>query len=192
MLGAVGDFFGVGRIDVGIIEQAGEKFCAEHARGGAIDGSFGDRAVVHLLNETGKGVRKRQLDVHAGVESHARGGVFIRDDVMDANEFHDAEIIGDDDAVESPLVAQNVGKQMLVAVRRDAVDFVVGGHHGVDVGFFDGGFERLQPIFADDALGIVSGGDVGAAFGLAVHGEVFRSSHDVRFVDAGAIALKAL
>src|SRR5580704_12882514 len=170
MFGAVGDFFCVGGIDVGIIEKAGEKFCAEDARSSAIDGRFGDGAVVHLLNEAGKGAGKRQLDVHASVESHARGGIFVRDDVMDANEFHDAEIIGDDDAVESPLVAENIGQKMLVAVGRDAVDFVIGGHHGVDVSFFYGGFERLQPVFADDALGIIAGGDVGAAFGLAVHG----------------------
>src|ERR1700684_19450 len=168
MFGAVRDFFGVGGIDIGIVKKSGEKFCTEHARGGAMDGAFGNRAVVHLLNETGIGIRKRQLDVHAGVESHARGGILISRDVMDANEFHDAEIIGDNDAVESPLLAENVGKQVLVAVGRDAVDFVIGGHHGVNVCFFDGGFKRFQPIFADDALGIVSGGDVGAAFGLAV------------------------
>ena len=80
---------------------------------------------------------------------------------------------------------------MFVAVIGDAVDFVVRGHHGRDVGFLDGGFERFQPILADDAFGVERGADVGATFGLAVYGEMFRGSHDVRFVEAGAGALVA-
>ena len=128
MLGTVRDFFGVVRIDIRIVEQPGEKFCAEHVRDGAINGSFGDRAVVHLLHETGIGVGKGNSMSTPASRAMRAAASLIRDDVVDANEFGDAEIIGDDDAVESPLVAQNVGKQMFVAVRRDAVDFVVGGH----------------------------------------------------------------
>src|SRR5260370_2344508 len=101
MFGAVSDFFSVGGIDVGIIEKAGEKFGAQHARGSAIDSSLGDCAVVHLLNETGIGVRKRQLDVHSGVESYARGRFLILDHVMESNEFGDADITSHNDAAES-------------------------------------------------------------------------------------------
>ncbi len=79
---------------------------------------------------------------------------------------------------------------MFVAVIGDAVDFVVARHHGGDVRFFHGGFERLEPVFADHAFGVERGADVGAAFGLAVDGEMFCGRHDVRFVEARVGALK--
>ena len=127
-----------------------------------------------------------KLDIDAGFERDARGFFLIRDDVMDGAEFLRAEIVGRDHAGKSPLAAQDVEHQMFVAVIGDAVDFVVARHHGGDVRFFHGGFERLEPIFADDAFGIERGADVGAAFGLAVDGEMFRGGEDVRFVERGA------
>ena len=110
MFGAVGDFFGVGGIDIGIIEKAGEKFCAEHARDGAIDRRLRrpcrcapaerDRPIGVWRRATRCPRRRREPCARRLPYSRRRDGR--------ANEFGDAEIIGDDDAVESPLVAQNV------------------------------------------------------------------------------------
>ena len=58
--------------------------------------------------------------------------------------------------------------------------------------FLDGRLERLQPIFANDALGIVGGGDVGTGFGLAVHGEVFRRAMTCALSIAGAVRPESL
>src|SRR4030095_2915092 len=44
-------------------------------------------------------------------------------------ELLDAKVVRDDDAVESPLTAQNVCEQPAFRVRRHAVDLVVAWHH---------------------------------------------------------------
>ena len=102
-----------------------------------------------------------------------------------------AKIVGRYQSLESPFVSQDVQEQVLVTVRWDSVDFVIGGHHRGYVRFLDGGFERLQPVFTDGAFGIVRGTYVGAAFGLAVNGEMLCGGHHVGFVDARAGSLIA-
>src|SRR3984957_5248279 len=188
----VGDCFGVGGIDIGIVEKSGQEFFAGMGCYGAIDRGFGDFALLHLVDQRGVGIREGELDVDAGVQCESRGGFLGADDVVNPDELGDAEIVGDEHAAKTPLMAKNVDQQVFVAVRRDAVDFVVRGHDTLDMGFFYGGFERFQPVFADDALGVVAGRHVGAAFGLAVDGEVFGGGQDVGLVDPRSRSLKAL
>jgi hypothetical protein len=59
------------------------------------------------------------------------------------------------------------------------------------MGFSYGGFEGFQPVFANDALGVVTGRHVGAAFGLAVDGKMFGGGQDVGLVDERSRSLKA-
>src|ERR1700675_1028749 len=106
---------------------------------GAIDRGFGDFAFLHLFDQRGISVREGELDVDAGVQRESRGGFLGADDVMNPDELGDAEIVGDEDAVETPLMAKNVDQEVFVAVRRDAVDFVVRGHDALDMGFSYGG-----------------------------------------------------
>src|SRR5271163_470502 len=81
---------------------------------------------------------------------------------------------------------------MFVAVRWNPVHFVVRSHDGLYMAFFHRGFKRLQPILAYHALGIIGGPNVGPAFGLTMHGKVFRGRHHMRLVDTRPISLKSL
>ncbi len=65
MLWRVGYFFGVGRVDVGVVEEAGGELSAQDARNGAIDLSFRHSSLVYLLDETRKGVCERQFYVYS-------------------------------------------------------------------------------------------------------------------------------
>src|SRR5580700_6104453 len=102
-----------------------------------------------------------------------------------------AKIVGGYQTLESPFLAQDVLEQVLVTVRWDSVDFVVGGHHRGYVRFLDSGFEWRQPVFADGAFGIICGTYVGAPFGLAMNREMLCGGHHVRFVNARAGSLIA-
>ena len=60
--------------------------------------------------------------------------------------------IGDDHAVKAPFVAQNLLQQMLVFVRVDAVDLVVGGHDGQRLGLTYCDFKTGQIQFTHGAF----------------------------------------
>src|ERR1700690_2323667 len=80
---------------------------------------------------------------------------------------------------------------MFVTVRRNAINFVIRRHDTGGVRFLNGGLERLEEIFANDAFRIVAGGNVGATFGLAVNGKMFGGCHHVSVVNERAVTLKA-
>src|SRR5262245_6910924 len=67
----------------------------------------------------------------------------------------------------------------MTAVRWDAVYFIVRGHDAHHARFFHRGFEGRQEDLAQDALRNIYRGNVRAAFGLAVSGEMLGSRHDV-------------
>jgi hypothetical protein len=52
-------------------------------------------------------------------------------------------------AVEAPLVAQDLGQQLVVHVVRNAVPLVVGGHERVGVGHLDGHLEGIEVVRAE-------------------------------------------
>ena len=60
--------------------------------------------------------------------------------------------IGDDHAVKAPFVAQNLLQQMLIFVRVDAVDLVVGGHDGQRLGLTYCDFKTGQIQFTHGAF----------------------------------------
>src|SRR5580700_9550014 len=103
----------------------------------------------------------------------------------------DAEIIRNQEPVEAPLVSQNVIEQMLVAVRWDTVNLVVGSHHASNVTLLHRVLEGSEKVLADYALGIAPRRNIRAAFGLAVYSEMFRSGHHVSFVEERLVSLQA-
>src|ERR1043166_4460626 len=100
------------------------------------------------------------------------------------------KVVGDDHTLESPLMAQHVIEEVPVSVRGDSIHLVVGRHEAGSVGLLNGGLERFEEVFANDTLRVIAWRNVGAAFGLAMHGEVFSRGHDVRLVDGRAVTLK--
>src|SRR5579883_3435216 len=191
MLGTVGDFFGVGGGHEGSIKKAGEELHAENTCDGAVNLRFGDLALMYRFDEARIGGEEREFDIHAGVEGKAGSGGVVPNEVMDGAEFGDAEVVGGDGALKTPLAAKDVAEEMAVAMGGNAVNFVVGGHDVRDVALFDGDFERTEEIIADHALGVVAGTDVGAGLGLAVNREVLGGGGDVGFVDGRAGALES-
>ena len=63
-----------------------------------------------------------------------------------------AEPVADDEAVEAPLVAQQLGQQPVVLAAERAVEAVVAGHDHAHVGPADGGLERDEVQLAQRAF----------------------------------------
>ena len=155
--GDIGYFFRVSRIDVRILEQAGLKFHSENARDGTIHNRFRDFALMDLLDQARIAGYEGQLHIDAGVERVAGGRFVVAHDVMNGSQLADPEVVGHDRAIKAPFVTQDSIDQPFVAVRRNSVHLIIGRHHRSDVRLVHGGFERPQPIFSDDALGIIAG-----------------------------------
>jgi len=56
-------------------------------------------------------------------------------------EFPDGEVIGHDEALETPFVAEDVPEEPLIGMRGDAVDFVIGSHDAQRAAFLYARFE---------------------------------------------------
>ena len=190
-LRTVGDLLSLLGIDKWVLEQASQKFGPQHARDRAIDHRFGNASFFDVLSEKVKRVGEGQLDVNPGFQRHLGGFLVASDHVMQVLQIGDAEVVGDQDSVESPFLAKNVVEQMLIGVRRNAVDFVVGGHHAAGVTFFGGCFKRLEKILPDYTLRVVARRHVGSALRLSMHGEVLFGGKHVRFIEKRALPLKS-
>ena len=81
-----------------------------------------------------------QLQIHTGGQRHIIGSAGIGGQV------------GDDHAAKSPLIPQNTGQQRLMAFGGAGSDIVVGGHHAVAIGGFDGDLKGSQVNLADGLL----------------------------------------
>ena len=136
------------------------------------------------MKERGVAVRVGKLRVNARVNRQHRGLGLVARDVVQAFELRDAVVVRRDVARKAPLLAQDFFQEPAVGVRRHAVNLVVGGHHAQHAGLLDGGLEARQEVLAYDALRVVAGRDVRAAFGLAVDGEVLGGGDDVLAVNA--------
>ena len=79
--------------------------------------------------------------------------------------------VGDGEALEAPLAAEDLVQQVLVLGAVVAVHLVVGRHHAHRTAFDDGALERLEVDLTEGAL--IELGVHAAAVGLlVVHGEV--------------------
>lgn len=94
--------------------------------------------------------------------------------------------VGDDGAVEAPLVAQNLAKQVLILVRVHAVDQVVRAHDGLGRGFADDGLEAGEVNLAQGPLVEHGVGRLAAGL-LGVHGEVLGARGDALRLDAAHV-----
>ena len=91
--------------------------------------------------------------------------------------------VADDDAVETPLGFQNAVQEFIVGTGENAVDAIIGGHHGPDISFLHRRFERRQVELAQRAF--VHVGTDGVALELRVVRHVmFRASGDADGLNA--------
>ena len=87
-------------------------------------------------------------------------------------EFGDCAPVGDDEAIKAPLVAEDVGLEVVVGGSRDAVEGVEAGHHGGCAGL-DGCVVRREIDLAEGVVGhvgcvIVTAGDGGSIGGVVL------------------------
>ena len=104
---------------------------------------------------------------HLEVEARQRGG---RGGVC-------AEPVRHDEPVEAPLAAEDPVDEVGLLAAVDAVDLVVGGHHGPDAGLPYGGFEGGEVDLPQGALGDL-GADRHPLVLLVVAGEVLDAAPD--------------
>src|SRR5690348_9715221 len=187
----VGDSLRIRGINIGIVEESQAEFGGENTRDRAIQLALRNAAVFHLLEDRAKYRAVREIVVHASSERLARGVGLIRSDVVDLVEHLQAVAVGRYVAVEAPLLPQHAIQQPLIHVRRNAVNFVVGGHHAAGARLPNRSFKRVQIKFAQLALREIGGRSVGTAFRLAVRGEVFGGGQNVVPVDEIGISLQA-
>ena len=161
-----------------VVEEARAALDAEHASDGLVDDRQRERAA---LDERGQGSGIDPVDhahVDAGHEGAAAGlGAVGRDPVP--HQLADGRVVGDDEPVEAPLVAEDVGKEPLAARRRDAADLVERRHQRLRAGG-DGGLERREDGLAERPLGDLGRVVVAAALGEPVAREVLGRRHERR------------
>jgi hypothetical protein len=131
-----------------------------------------------------------EVVIHSGGNGLHRGIELVSGHMMSLDQHLQAVAVGRDIAAESPFLAQDAIEQPGIDMRRDAVDLVVRSHYAADFGFFDRDLKRHEEILSNNPLGIIAGRCVGAALGLAVHGEVLGGRDDVRAADQERIPLQ--
>ena len=124
------------------------------------------------------------VHVDAGFEGLAGHGRAVADGVI--HELGDRAPIGDHEAVEAPLLAQNLGEGKRIGGGGNAVDGVEGAHHRGRAGF-DRGMVGREVDLAQRDLAHVGGVVVAAGDGGAVGGEVLDADGDR--IGLGEIAL---
>ena len=137
----------------------------QHPGDGLVEGGLVQRPGPHRLDDRAVAVAqlRRHLEVEPGGD---RGGPVV----------HRAPV-GDDQAVEAPLLAQHLGQQPVVLGGVDAVDLVVGAHHRPRLGQRDHPLEGRQVDLAQRPL-VDVGADPGPVGLLVVGGEVLQRGAD--------------
>ena len=113
---AADDSFGLVRIDIWIVEQAHLELPAQHRRNEPVELRLGERSIAHEIDEVEIAVRLREFDVHTGANGeHARlalvGGDMMAVRIRPVAQLSDRVVVRHDEAVEAPLVAENVAQQ---------------------------------------------------------------------------------
>ena len=104
-------------------------------------------------------------------------------------EVVDGAAVGGDEAVEVPVVAEDVAEEHLAGAGGDFVDGVVGAHDGVGLAFDDGGAEGGQVGVPEIVRGGIDVGLVARGFGAAVDGVVLGGGDGAEVF--GIVALDA-
>ena len=173
------------RVDVRRLEQPELELDGQHARDGAVDERRVDAPVGERLRQRGaeRGGRG-QLDVDPGLERQGGGRPEVADDRVRLDQLVDPRVVGDDDPVEAPLVAQRGGEELARGDARHPVDVLVGVHHRAHPGLADGRLEGPQVDVAQLARTDVRRRAVHAALGQAVADHVLAGRQHRR---AGAL-----
>ena len=121
-------------IGVGLFKQSKTEFFRQQTRHDLIDFFHRNQPALDRLRQMLRAIIFRQFDIQPGVKGQRSGFRRVARHAVMLMQQADAAVIGDDDAVKAPALAQQRGQQEGVAVRRLIIDVVIGGHHGTGIG----------------------------------------------------------
>ena len=163
----------------GAFEQAELELGPQHPLDGTVEDLDGDDSAVDGVDQWRPvAVGHRELDVEPGRQRHGCGLGGIGDEVVVALELAHREVVGDDVAIEAPLVAEDGRQQFVRCTARDAVELVVGVHHRTQARRPDGRLERVEIHLEELTGGDVRRRPVEATLRGPVPHEVLRRGHD--------------
>ncbi len=135
-------------------------------------------------------VGRAAFEVAALGDAEGRRLFRSRHDLVVLVDVVDGPAVGDDVAVEAPLLPQDVLEEALARRARLAVDAVVGAHHRVGLALLDEGLERGKVGLPEIALARLHVEGVPLRLGAAVDGEVLGGGDHLEV--ARVVALQAL
>ena len=105
---------GLGDVHEGALEQAELELGPQHPLDGAIDDLDGDDSCVDGVDQRRPvAVGHRELDIEPRRQRHRCGLGGVGHEVVVVLELAHREVVGDDVAVEAPLVAEDPGQQLV-------------------------------------------------------------------------------
>ena len=127
---------------IGLGEQAELLLGAQHAAAGGVDVGFGDAALGHERRQMAHVAFAHQVDIDASGEGEQRRLLLVGGDAV-MHELHDRGVVGDDEALEAPLPAQQVVQQFAMRGAGNAGEIMKADHDGADIRL-DRRLERRQ------------------------------------------------
>ncbi len=138
-----------GDLDIRPVEQAEPELHPEHAADRGVEQRLVHAPVGEAVRQRApEGDGARQLGVDAGGEGQACGLAEARRQPVGRRDHLDPHVVGGDDPVEPPLVAQDRRQQLVGGVARHAVDVAVRRHDARDPGMPDRRLERDELLVA--------------------------------------------
>ncbi len=166
-------------VGIGLLEQAHAEFLAQAPAHRRVDGFDVDQPAVERLRQVGRAIVAGQFDVEPGIEGERRGLGPVGGDAVVGVQQGDADVVGHDDAVEAPFVAQHLGQQVARGVQRLVVDVVVGRHDRAGIGELYRHLERQQEVVVQLAPAEMDRGVIAPAFGEGMAGVMLERGQHV-------------
>ena len=119
---AADNALGLVGVHIRVIEQSHFEFPVQHRRDQFVELRFLEHALADEFDEVQVAIRFRQFDIDAGAHSEGAGFLFVLGDAVAVGvgtvaQFPDGIIIRNDEALETPFLAQHVAQQPSVRVR---------------------------------------------------------------------------
>ncbi len=129
LLRRVEDLDGAPVVHIRLLEQAQHELHAQVARYALVNQGTVDLPTFDRLAQgRAVAVRAGQLHIQPGGEGLDCRRLLAGDDLVKDRQLVDRKVVGDNDAVEAPAVAQQLREQVVRAAAGHAIQFVIGVH----------------------------------------------------------------
>ena len=188
MLRAMNRLHRVLGVDQGLFEQSQAELLLQHAAHAAIDKAHRHLPFAHAGQQV-LHVARLEGDAHVHAGRQGQGPrLLLRRCQPFVDERADPAALGEHEAVEAELLAEDAGQQLLRGVGGHAVDRGVGGHHAQGPALLDARLPGRQEDFPHAPLGNLHRTALQAADGLALAGIVAQAGdHLVRGGNVAAL-----